>query len=215
MTSLMMSSCCTLRLKRRRAFSRDSPSCSRISAKQTHPQTSPVGPNSYYKDLAGSQEGEEKIHQAACFDFRALPRANDSPRLSSAVRSDSSVATCTGLPDSLPSQEFSSSEVVAMKRPWRRTGIPSEAQRLTTETGSPRKVAICCQPLRITGFDWLCPERFHGNGMRILRGSFYDGESTRLRHSISICLLPFRKLTSSRVGFGGGRRRHWALGNSV
>ncbi len=50
-----MSSCCTLRLKRRRAFSRDSPSCSRISANQTHPQTRPVGPNSYYKDLTGSQ----------------------------------------------------------------------------------------------------------------------------------------------------------------
>src|SRR5579863_1024043 len=53
-----MSSCCTLRLKRRRAFSRDSPSCSRISAKQTHPQTRPEGPNSYYKDLTGSQVGE-------------------------------------------------------------------------------------------------------------------------------------------------------------
>ena len=32
MTSLMMSSCCTLRLNRRRAFSNDSPSCSRTSA---------------------------------------------------------------------------------------------------------------------------------------------------------------------------------------
>jgi hypothetical protein len=32
LTSLMMSSCCTLRLKRRRAFSSDSPSCSRTSA---------------------------------------------------------------------------------------------------------------------------------------------------------------------------------------
>ena len=55
MTSLIMSSCCTLRLKRRRAFSRDSPSCSRISAKPTHPQTRPEGPNSYYKDFTGSQ----------------------------------------------------------------------------------------------------------------------------------------------------------------
>jgi hypothetical protein len=52
-----MSSCCTLRLKRRRAFSRDSPSCSRISAKQTHPQTRPEGQSSYYKDLTGSQVG--------------------------------------------------------------------------------------------------------------------------------------------------------------
>src|SRR5580698_7305018 len=39
-----MSSCCTLRLNRRRAFSRDSPSCSRTSAKLTHPQTRPDGP---------------------------------------------------------------------------------------------------------------------------------------------------------------------------
>jgi len=67
LTSLIMSSCCTLRLKRRRAFSRDSPSCSRISAKQTHPQTRPEGPNSYYKDSNGSQgksgkkEGENAI----------------------------------------------------------------------------------------------------------------------------------------------------------
>src|SRR5260370_14608898 len=53
----MMSSCCTLRLKRRRAFSRDSHSCSRISAKQTHPQTGPEGPSSYYKELTGSQAG--------------------------------------------------------------------------------------------------------------------------------------------------------------
>src|ERR1700680_4151849 len=56
----MMSSCCTLRLKRRRAFSRDSPSCSRISAKQTHPQTRPEGPSSYYKELTGSQVGRVK-----------------------------------------------------------------------------------------------------------------------------------------------------------
>src|SRR5258708_37387576 len=53
----MMSSCCTWRLKRRKAFSRDSPSCSRISAKQTHPQTRPEGPSSYYKELTGSQVG--------------------------------------------------------------------------------------------------------------------------------------------------------------
>src|SRR3979411_646288 len=52
----MMSSCCTLRLNRRNAFSRDSPSCNRTSAKLTHPQTRPVGPDSYYKDLTLSQE---------------------------------------------------------------------------------------------------------------------------------------------------------------
>src|SRR6266436_10086377 len=56
----MMSSCCTLRLKRRKAFSRDSPSCSRISAKQTHPQTRPEGRISYYKDLTVSQVGRVK-----------------------------------------------------------------------------------------------------------------------------------------------------------
>ena len=72
MTSLIMSSCCTLRLKRRNAFSRDSPSCSRISAKQKHPQTRPVGPaprllgpDSYYKDLGGSQVGRGKSLQKA------------------------------------------------------------------------------------------------------------------------------------------------------
>jgi len=41
------------------------------------------------------------------------------------------VATCSGLPDSLPSQAFlNASGVVVTNRPWRRTGIPSEAQRL-------------------------------------------------------------------------------------
>src|SRR5271163_2586420 len=61
-----MSSCCTLRLNRRRAFSRDSPSCSRISAKQTHLQTRPEGPNSYYKDLTGSQVGGRKGSVLIC-----------------------------------------------------------------------------------------------------------------------------------------------------
>src|ERR1700736_6665046 len=56
-----MSSCCTLRLNRRNAFSRDSPSCSRTSAKPTHPQTRPVGPDSYFKDLTLSQEGMAEI----------------------------------------------------------------------------------------------------------------------------------------------------------
>src|SRR5580698_9778788 len=60
-----MSSCCTLRLKRRSAFSRDSPSCSRISAKQIHPQTRPVGPIIYFKDLTGSQA--EKVKNFATF----------------------------------------------------------------------------------------------------------------------------------------------------
>src|SRR5712691_4130992 len=69
-----MSSCCTLRLKRRRAFSRDSPSCSRISAKQTHPQTRPDGPSSYYKELTGSQvEEREKWREWHCHGFSLTP----------------------------------------------------------------------------------------------------------------------------------------------
>src|SRR5271170_587496 len=72
-----MSSCCTFRLKRRRAFSRDSPSCSRISAKETHPQTRPegpvprlLGPDSYYKELTGSQVG--RVEKAARSAFIAM-----------------------------------------------------------------------------------------------------------------------------------------------
>src|SRR5215469_8573915 len=57
----MMSSCCTLRLKRRRAFSSDSPSCSLTSAKLTHPQTRPAGPNSYYRESTPSQAKVAKL----------------------------------------------------------------------------------------------------------------------------------------------------------
>src|ERR1700756_1857654 len=74
-------------------------------------------------------------------------RTKESPRSNSAVRSVFSVATCTGLPDSLPSQALSSLGVVSTYRPCRRTGIPSDAQRWTTEVGSPKKAAICCQPV--------------------------------------------------------------------
>ena len=42
-----------------------------------------------------------------------LFRTNESPRFNSAVKSVSSVATCTGLPDSFPSQALSSSGVVS------------------------------------------------------------------------------------------------------
>ncbi len=73
MTSLIMSSCCTLRLKRRSAFSRDSPSCSRTSAKPIHPQTRPVGPSSYCKVLTLSQEVLCTIPQQK--------RANTEPKL--------------------------------------------------------------------------------------------------------------------------------------
>ena len=43
MTSLIMSSVCTLRLNRRKAFSSGSPSCMRTSAKETHLQPCPTG----------------------------------------------------------------------------------------------------------------------------------------------------------------------------
>jgi hypothetical protein len=41
--------------------------------------------------------------------------------------------------------------VVLTNRPCRRTGIPSDAHLCTTEVGSPRKAAICCQPLSSSG----------------------------------------------------------------
>src|SRR5579864_9304359 len=62
-------------------------------------------------------------------------RKNERPRFNSAVRSVSAVATCTGLPDSFPSHAFNSVGVVVTKRPSRRTGIPSDAQRCTTAAG--------------------------------------------------------------------------------
>src|SRR5215831_15875722 len=62
----MMSSCCTLRLKRRSAFSRDSPSCSLTSAKRTHPQTRPVGLDSYCKVLTLSQVGQGNLTYGKC-----------------------------------------------------------------------------------------------------------------------------------------------------
>ena len=53
----MMSSCCTLRLKRRSAFSRDSPSWSLTSAKlTTPPNSSYLDGDSYCKVLPSSQE---------------------------------------------------------------------------------------------------------------------------------------------------------------
>jgi hypothetical protein len=75
-------------------------------------------------------------------------RMNERPRFSSAVRSVLSVATCTGLPDSCPSQRFNSLEEVETNWPSRCRGIPSAAHRLTTDTGSPKKSEICFQPFR-------------------------------------------------------------------
>jgi hypothetical protein len=61
LTSLIMSSCCTLRLKRRSAFSRDSPSCNLTSANELHPQTRPSGLHSYCKLLPISQGHIERV----------------------------------------------------------------------------------------------------------------------------------------------------------
>jgi hypothetical protein len=58
-----------------------------------------------------------------------LSRTKDKPRLSSAERSVSSVATCIGLPDSFPSHAFNSSAEVLTNLPSCWTGIPSAAQR--------------------------------------------------------------------------------------
>ena len=75
------------------------------------------------------------------------------PRFNSEVRSVSGVTTCTGLPDSRTIQAFSCSGEVVTNRPCSETGIPSDAQRLITESGSPRNSAICFQPFKIPG--WL------------------------------------------------------------
>jgi hypothetical protein len=101
------------------------------------------------------------FNQSVCFfvAFGSLSRrTNARPRFSSAARSVSSVATCTDLPDSLPSHAFNSSGVVVTNRPWRRTGIPSEAQRWTTAAGWPKKAEICFQPVRASAstFDAAC-----------------------------------------------------------
>src|SRR5512144_2349859 len=52
----MMSSCCTLRLNRRSAFSSGSPSCKRTSAKGSHLQTCQKGPEIILSDSS-------RIHQ--------------------------------------------------------------------------------------------------------------------------------------------------------
>src|SRR5258708_7428233 len=61
----MMSSCCTLRLKRRRAFSNDSPSCSRTSANlitsqpATNSRTLLSLPHLYCAPHQGGQDRDE------------------------------------------------------------------------------------------------------------------------------------------------------------
>ncbi len=94
--------------------------------------------------------------------FRLLPRfrTKESPRFSSALRSVAWVAIWTGSPaDSRPSQRFNSSREDSTYRPCFLAGIPSAAHRWTTDTGWPRKVAICCQPFS-TSVCWRVFVRF-------------------------------------------------------
>src|SRR6478672_11691012 len=64
--------------------------------------------------------------------------------------SASSVITCAGfgMCDSRPSHALTSSRSATVKRPSRRTGIPSLAQRCAVATGMPRYRAMAVQPLR-------------------------------------------------------------------
>jgi hypothetical protein len=71
----MMSSCCTLRLKRRKAFSRDSPSCSLTSANETTPPNlSRLDPDSYCKVHCTKSRVICEIIPA--FKNRRAPRSN-------------------------------------------------------------------------------------------------------------------------------------------
>jgi hypothetical protein len=102
---------------------------------------------------------------AALGSFSRRTKAN--PRFSSAARSVSSVATCTGLPDSLPSQAFNSSGVVVTNLIWRRTGIPSDAHRWTTEADWPKNATICCQPVRASASTFNAARFFARFGITI------------------------------------------------
>jgi hypothetical protein len=103
------------------------------------------------KPLAQAEvQGESRVHFTERF---LLPRRNATPRFNSEVRSVSGVTTCTGLPDSRLSQAFKSAGEVATNRPCVDTGIPSAAQRFTTDVGSPKYLAICFQPFSVS--DWL------------------------------------------------------------
>jgi hypothetical protein len=64
------------------------------------------------------------------------------------------------LPDSFPSQALSSSGVVSTWRPWRRTGIPSDAHLWTTDVGSPKNAAIWLQPVSGCGSVFLAARFF-------------------------------------------------------
>lgn len=71
----MMSSVCTLRLKRRRAFSSDSPSCNLTSAKETTP------PNRSFLDSLVIASKVAKVKHYMDFQRLALPNLGFFPRL--------------------------------------------------------------------------------------------------------------------------------------
>src|SRR5579864_2868684 len=80
--------------------------------------------------------------------FFLCSRAKVTPRFSAAARSVSGVTICTGLPDTVRSHSVNCWGELETNRPCSNTGIPSDFHRFTTETGSPRKSAICFHPFR-------------------------------------------------------------------
>src|SRR5215472_6166227 len=70
-------------------------------------------------------------------------------RFNSEPRSVSAVTTCTGLPDSRPSHALNCSGELDTNRPSSLTGMPSDLQRFTTETGCPRNSAISFHPFSV------------------------------------------------------------------
>src|SRR3954469_24456290 len=64
-----MSSCCTLRLNRRSAFSSGSPSCKRTSAKGSHLQTCQKGPRMMIWELSRINQVGENPRKLRDLDF--------------------------------------------------------------------------------------------------------------------------------------------------
>src|SRR5580698_1479250 len=122
---------------------------------------------------------------------------NERPRFSSAVRSVFSVATCTGLPESLPSQLFNSSGEVETNWPSRWKGIPSAAHRLITDRGSPKNSEICFQPFRV----WDCAGLFDFS--TCFRGfGIVTSFNRNQRHSTTVPTSPKRAFIAVlKVGF--------------
>src|SRR5271170_4458708 len=85
----MMSSCCTLRLKRRSAFSRDSPSCNLTSAKETTPPNLSGVDSLFiarfatqvkgYVGLKGGRDGRRTAGEGAGATKRRLKNSSSAP----------------------------------------------------------------------------------------------------------------------------------------